>query len=89
MKILILGAGQVGSSVAASLAREDDDITVVDQSSELLERLQDHYDIRTVQGKASHPEVLTKAGAEDADLVLAVTNSDETNIIACQICHQL
>ena len=89
MKILILGAGQVGSSVAASLAREDDDITVVDQSSELLERLQDHYDIRTVQGKASHPEVLAKAGAEDADLVLAVTNSDETNIIACQICHQL
>ena len=83
MKILILGAGQVGSSVAASLAREDDDITVVDQSSELLERLQDHYDIRTVQGKASHPEVLAKAGAEDADLVLAVTNSDETNIIAC------
>ena len=89
MKILILGAGQVGSSVAASLAREDDDITVVDQSSELLERLQDHYDIRTVQGKASHPDVLARAGAEDADLVLAVTNSDETNMIACHICHTL
>lgn len=89
MKILILGAGQVGSSVAASLAREDDDITVVDKSSELLERLQDHYDIRTVQGKASHPDVLARAGAEDADLILAVTNSDETNMIACQICHSL
>ena len=50
MKILILGAGQVGSSVAASLASEDDDITVVDKSSELLDRLQDHYDIRTVLG---------------------------------------
>jgi trk system potassium uptake protein TrkA len=89
MKILILGAGQVGSSVAASLAREDDDITVVDKSSELLDRLQDHYDIRTVQGKASHPDVLARAGAEDADLILAVTNSDETNMIACQICHTL
>ena len=89
MKILILGAGQVGSSVAASLAREDDDITVVDQSSELLQRLQDHYDIRTVQGKASHPDVLARAGAEDADLILAVTNSDETNMIACQICYTL
>ena len=89
MKILILGAGQVGSSVAASLAREDDDITVVDKSSELLDRLQDHYDIRTVLGKASHPDVLARAGAEDADLILAVTNSDETNMIACQICHTL
>ncbi len=89
MKILILGAGQVGSSVAASLAREDDDITVVDTSSSLLEKLQDHYDIRTVQGKASHPNVLARAGAEDADLILAVTNSDETNMIACQICHSL
>jgi trk system potassium uptake protein TrkA len=89
MKILILGAGQVGSSVAASLAREDDDITVVDQSNELLQRLQDHYDIRTVQGKASHPDVLARAGAEDADLILAVTNNDETNMIACQICHTL
>ncbi len=89
MKILILGAGQVGASVAASLAREDDDITVVDKSSELLDGLQDHYDIRTIQGKASHPNVLARAGAEDADLILAVTNSDETNMIACQICHNL
>ena len=89
MKILILGAGQVGASVAASLAGEDDDITVVDKSGELLDSLQEHYDIRTVQGKASHPEVLARAGAEDADLILAVTNSDETNMIACQICHNL
>jgi trk system potassium uptake protein TrkA len=70
MKILILGAGQVGASVAATLARED-------------------YDIRTVQGLASHPDVLERAGAADADLVLAVTNSDETNMVACQICHTL
>ena len=89
MKILILGAGQVGASVAASLAREDDDITVVDSDSDLLLKLQDHYDIRTIQGNASHPDVLARAGAQDADLILAVTNSDETNMIACQICHIL
>lgn len=89
MKILILGAGQVGASVAASLAREDDDITVVDSNSDLLLKLQDHYDIRTIQGHASHPDVLAQAGAADADLILAVTNSDETNMIACQICHSL
>jgi len=89
MKILILGAGQVGSSVASTLAREDDDITVVDENGDLLLALQDHYDIRTVQGHASHPDVLARAGAEDADMILAVTNNDETNIMACQICHNL
>lgn len=89
MKILILGAGQVGASVAATLAREDDDITLVDIDSNSLQKLQDHYDIRTIQGAASHPEVLARAGAADADLVLAVTNSDETNMVACQICHTL
>lgn len=89
MKILILGAGQVGSSVAASLAREDNDITVVDTNNDLLQELQDHFDIRTVQGTASHPDVLARAGAEDADLILAVTNSDETNIVACQICQHI
>jgi trk system potassium uptake protein TrkA len=89
MKILILGAGQVGSSVASTLAREDDDITVVDTNNEHLQKLQDHYDIRTIQGNASHPNVLARAGAEDADLILAVTNSDEINMVACQICHTL
>lgn len=89
MKILILGAGQVGSSVAATLAREDDDITLVDNDNTNLLKLQDHYDIQTIQGEASHPDVLARAGAEDADLLLAVTNSDETNMVACQICHTL
>ena len=89
MKILILGAGQVGASVASTLAREDDDITLVDTDISNLSKLQDHYDIRTIQGQASHPDVLARAGAADADLVLAVTNSDETNMVACQICHTL
>jgi trk system potassium uptake protein TrkA len=89
MKILILGAGQVGSSVASTLAREDDDITVVDTNAEYLNKLQEHYDIQTIQGNASHPNVLESAGAEDADLILAVTNSDEINMVACQICHTM
>jgi len=89
MKILIIGAGQIGSSIAATLAREDDDVTVVDEINDLLLKLQDQYDIRTVHGRGSHPDVLERAGASDADMVLAVTNNDETNIIACQICQNL
>ena len=83
MKIIILGAGQVGSSVAQNLASEANDITVVDHRADILQDLQDRIDIRTVVGSASHPEVLMRAGAEDADMILAVTNSDETNMVAC------
>jgi len=89
MKIIILGAGQVGWSVAQALASEANDITVVDNRPEVLRDLQDRIDIRTVAGPASHPEVLTRAGAEDADMILAVTNSDETNMIACQVAYTL
>ncbi len=89
MKIIILGAGQVGSSVAANLSSEANDITVVDVDSRLLRDLQDRLDIRTVIGQGSHPEVLHRAGAEDADMILAVTNSDETNMLACQVAHSL
>jgi trk system potassium uptake protein TrkA len=84
-----LGASQVGMTVADTLASEANDITIVDLDAERLRSLQDHLDIRTVVGHASHPDVLRKAGAEDADLVLAVTNSDETNMIACQIAYTL
>lgn len=89
MKIIILGAGQVGTTVAQSLANEANDITVVDQQPALLKELQDRLDIKTVTGHASHPDVLYRAGIVDADLVLAVTNSDETNMVACQIAHTL
>ncbi|MCP3665255.1 MAG: Trk system potassium transporter TrkA [Gammaproteobacteria bacterium] len=89
MKIIILGAGQVGTSVANNLASEANDITVVDQDVDLLGALQDRLDLRTVQGHAAHPDVLTQAGAEDADMILAVTNSDETNMVACQIAYSL
>ncbi len=89
MKIIILGAGQVGSSVAINLVSEANDITVIDTDMECLQALQDRLDLRTVCGHASHPEVLKRAGAEDADMILAVTNSDETNMVACQIAHVL
>ncbi len=89
MKIIVLGAGQVGTSVANALASEANDITVVDTNADVLRDLQDKLDINTVQGHAAHPEVLYQAGAEDADMILAVTNSDETNMVACQIAYTL
>lgn len=89
MKIIILGAGQVGTSVAANLVSEANDITVVDQSAELLRGLQDRFDLRTVLGNGAHPDVLMRAGAEDADMIIAVTNSDETNMVACQVAYTL
>jgi len=84
MKIIILGAGQVGTTVAQNLASEANDITVIDHNGDLLREMQDRLDIRTVQGQASHPEILRQAGADDADMMIAVTNSDETNMVACQ-----
>jgi len=89
MKIIILGAGQVGTSLANNLSIEANDITVVDKNSTVLQTLQDHLDLRTVTGHASHPHILLKAGAEDADMIIAVTNSDETNMVACQIAQTL
>lgn len=89
MKIIILGAGQVGGSLAEHLANEANDITVIDTDTARLRELQDRLDIRTVEGKASYPSVLAQAGAQDADMLIAVTNSDEVNMIACQIARGL
>ncbi|WP_426203566.1 Trk system potassium transporter TrkA [Pseudomonas sp. TWP3-1] len=89
MKIIILGAGQVGGSLAEHLASEANDITVVDTDGERLRDLGDRLDIRTVQGRGSLPTILRQAGADDADMLVAVTNSDETNMIACQVAHTL
>lgn len=87
MKILILGAGQVGASVAESLVSEKNDVTVVDTSAERLKDLQNQFDLRTVAGNAAHPEVLAEAGAADTDMLFAVTASDETNLVACKVGH--
>ena len=90
MKILILGAGQVGSSAADHLSREEaNEVTVVDTRPEVLRELQDRLDIRTVVGHAAHPEVLDRAGADDADIVVALTDTDETNMVACQIAYTM
>lgn len=89
MNIIILGAGQVGASVAENLASEANDITLVDTNTLLLNELSDRMDIQTVVGHASHPDVLKQAGIGDADMLVAVTNSDETNIVACQIAFSL
>ncbi|MCX7898375.1 MAG: Trk system potassium transporter TrkA [Rhodocyclaceae bacterium] len=89
MRILILGAGQVGSSVAEALASEANDITLVDQDAQLLARLSERIDVRTVAGNAAYPSVLREAGIEDADLLIAVTQSDQTNLVACKIARSL
>lgn len=89
MKIIILGAGQVGGTLAENLVGENNDITIVDQDDESLRDLQDKFDLRVVQGHAAHPHVLRQAGAEDADMLVAVTNADETNMAACQIAYSL
>ena len=90
MKIIILGAGQVGRTAAYQLAREAaNEVTVVDVNDELLRDLQDRLDIRTVFGSGTQPSVLEAAGARDADIFIALTNSDEVNMTACQIAWSL
>ncbi len=88
MKILILGAGQVGSSAAYHLSREEaNEVTVVDMRPDVLRELQDRLDIRTVVGHAAYPDVLERAGARDAEIVVALTDTDETNMVACQVAY--
>ncbi len=89
MKIIILGANQVGSALAETLAYEGNDITVVDADTEKLRELKDHIDIGTVTGHPSLPEVLEKAGGQDADMIIAVTDSDEINMVACRVAYSL
>ena len=89
MRIVILGAGQVGASVAEALASEINDVTVVDQDGLALAKLADRLDVRTVTGNAALPSVLRSAGIEDAEMLVAVTQSDQTNLVACKIARQM
>lgn len=89
MKIVILGAGRVGSTVAETLTRESNDVTVVDRVSHCLNLLQERLDLRTVTGNGTYPEIMAQAGMEDADMLLALTGSDETNLIACKLADSL
>lgn len=89
MKIVILGAGQVGGTLAANLSHEANDITIVDVNENSLRELRDRIDVGVVCGHASYPAVLLQAGIEDADMLIAVTSKDEINMVACQIAHSL
>ena len=88
MNIIICGAGQVGSSIAGHLAL-DNSVTVIDSDAERVQRAADHYDLRGVIGTSSHPDILHQAGATDADMIIAVTESDEINMISCQVAHSI
>jgi trk system potassium uptake protein TrkA len=89
VNIIILGAGQVGSSVAEGLVSEANDITLVDTDAEELAELRNRFEVRTVCGNAASPSVLREAGADNADLLIAVTQSDQTNLCACKIARTL
>lgn len=89
MRIVILGAGQVGGTLARNLAHEDNDITLIDLDEDRLRDLQHRIDIKTVHGSASHPNILIEAGIQRADMLIAVTNSDEINMMGCQIAYSL
>jgi len=89
MKAIICGAGQVGSNIAKELASEKVDVTVIDQSADLIERIRDTLDVRAMVGHAPLPDILESAGAADADMIIAVTYADEVNMIACQVAHSL
>jgi trk system potassium uptake protein TrkA len=89
MKVVICGAGQVGTSIAQHLASENNDVTVIDQDANLVQRISETLDVRSIQGLASQPNILEQAGAKDADMLIAVTFSDEVNMVACQVGHSL
>lgn len=89
MKIIILGAGQVGATLAENLVGENNEISIVDINRDILAHLKEKLDLQVVEGCGSHPDVLKQAGAEDADMLIAVSNSDETNMMACQVAYSL
>lgn len=89
MKVIICGAGQVGFNLAKHLAQQKNDVTVIDQSAALTRKIGEQLDVQAVQGHASDPELLSQVNASDADMIIAVTYSDEVNMIACQVAHTL
>lgn len=89
MKVIVCGAGQVGSNIARYLASEGNHVTVIDQSPELIQKISDTLDVQAMVGFASHPNVLEAAGASEADMIVAVTLADEVNMVACQVADSL
>ena len=89
MKVIICGAGQVGFNIARYLSLENNDVTVIDQSPELIGKINDSLDVQAFVGHAAHPNTLERAGAADAGMLIAVTLTDEVNMVACQVAHTL
>ena len=89
MNIIICGAGRVGFSISKQLSAQGHSLTVIDQSSEFIQKINDTQDVKGVVGKATSPSVLEKAGAEEADMIIEFTTSDETNMVICQIAHSI
>ena len=89
MNIIICGAGRVGFSISKQLSAQGHSITVIDQSGELVQKINETQDVKGTVGRATFPSVLEKAGAEDADMIIAVTKSDETNMVICQVAHSI
>ena len=89
MKVIICGAGQVGWQIARHLSGENNDVTVVDNNPELVRRATDTLDVQGISGFASYPDVLERAGAKDADMIIAATYSDEVNMVTCQVAHSV
>jgi trk system potassium uptake protein TrkA len=89
MKVIICGAGQVGWQIAHHLASESNDVTIVDFDPALVRRATDALDVRGITGFASYPDILAKAGAKDADMIIAATQSDEINMVTCQVAHSI
>ncbi len=89
MKVIVCGAGQVGFQIARHLSGEGNDVTVIDNNAELVRRVADMLDVSGVIGFASHPDVLNRAGARDADMLIAATSMDEVNMVACQVAHSV
>ena len=85
MKIIICGAGEVGFSLAKYLASENMQVTVIDENSDRLQKVSGSIDVRSIVGKTYNPNILSEAGAENADLLISVSDNDESNILACEI----
>ena len=89
MKVIVCGAGQVGSNIARYLATEGNHVTIIDQKPELVQHLSDTLDVQGMVGHASHPDMLEAAGAGESDMIIAVTQADEVNMVACEVAHAL
>ena len=89
MRVIVCGAGKVGTSIAEQLVSQNNDVTVIDQSSEDIQKINDSLDVKAIVGKATYPSILEKANASETDMIIAVTRNDEINMLICQIAFSI